>query len=162
MIKVYLVILGWIQGLKGLKKTLVVQILSILIIILWHDFSHRSWIGFIEAYHQPFTSLSHWTRSMVHGRKTEFCNLVGLCGCRTKLKKIDINLKSEQQKTAHIQKLAINKNSTNFVQSFWNLVKIITSWGNHFPQVSWWLDKNFGFFINVHFLNVCCFLLLRP
>ena len=109
MIKVYLVILGWIQGLKGLKKTLVVQILSILIIILWHDFSHRSWIGFIEAYHQPFTSLSHWTRSMVHGRKPKFCNLVGLCGCRTKLKKIDINLKSEQQKTAHIQKLAINK-----------------------------------------------------
>ena len=36
-------------------------------------------------------------------------------------------LKSEQQKTAHIQKLAINKKSTIFVQSIWNLVKIIIS-----------------------------------
>ena len=31
-------------------------------------------------------------------------------------------LKSEQQKTAHIQKLAIDKKSTYFVQSFWNCV----------------------------------------
>ena len=59
-----------------------------------------------------------------------------------------------QQKTAHIQKLAINKKSTIFVQSFWNLVKIITSWDNHF--------KNCGFFINGQFLNVCRFFLLRP
>ena len=36
-------------------------------------------------------------------------------------------VKSEQQKTAHIQKLAINKKSTIFVQSFWNLVKNINS-----------------------------------
>ena len=54
------------------------------------------------------------------------------------------------------------KKSTIFVQSSWNFVKIITSWGNHFFQVSWWLEKNCGFFISVQFLNVCVFVLLRP
>ena len=46
-------------------------------------------------------------------------------------------LKSEAKKTGHTQKLAINKKSTIFVLSLWNLAKIITSWGNHFHQVSW-------------------------
>ena len=46
-------------------------------------------------------------------------------------------LKSESKKRAHVQKLAISKKSTFFVQSSWNLVKIITSCGNHFHQFSW-------------------------
>ena len=46
-------------------------------------------------------------------------------------------LKSGAKKTGHAQKLAINKRSTIFVLSSWNLVKIITSWVNHFHQVSW-------------------------
>ena len=41
------------------------------------------------------------------------------------------------KKMGHTQKLAINKKSTIFALSLWNLVKIITSWGNHFHQVSW-------------------------
>ena len=36
----------------------------------------------------------------------------------------------------HLQKLAINENSKKFCPISWNLVKIITSWGNHFHQVS--------------------------
>ena len=57
----------------------------------------------------------------------------------------EILLKSEQKKTGHDQKLAINKKSTIFVQSLWNLVKMINSWGNYFHQGSWGLDKNFEF-----------------
>ena len=49
------------------------------------------------------------------------------------------------------------KKSTIFVQSLWNLVKIITLWGNHFHQVSWGLDKNCGFFTNGQFLSVSGF-----
>ena len=45
-------------------------------------------------------------------------------------------LKSESKKRAHVQKLAISKKSTFFVQSSWNLVKMITSCGNYFHQVS--------------------------
>ena len=41
------------------------------------------------------------------------------------------------KKMTHVPKLAISKRSTIFVRSSWNLVKIITSWGNHFDQVSW-------------------------
>ena len=52
------------------------------------------------------------------------------------IKQDEANLKSEQEKTAQVQKLAIIKKSTIFVQSFWNLVKMITSWGNHVHQVS--------------------------
>ena len=52
--------------------------------------------------------------------------------------KLDLDkVKSGAKKTGHFQKLAINKKSTIFVLSSWNLVKIITSWGNHFHQVSW-------------------------
>ena len=50
------------------------------------------------------------------------------------------------KKMRHIQKLAINEKSTIFVESSWNLVKMIISWGNRFPKVSWGLDKNCGFF----------------
>ena len=71
------------------------------------------------------------------------------------------NVTSEQQKAAHIQKLAINKKSTIFVQSSWNLGKIIASWGNHFHQFTERLDQSCGFFINGQLLNVCRFLLLR-
>ena len=45
-------------------------------------------------------------------------------------------LKSDQEKTAHLQKLAIIKQSTIFVQLWWNLVEMIVSWVNHFHQVS--------------------------
>ena len=58
---------------------------------------------------------------------------------------------------AHIWRLAINKKSTIFIQSSWNLVKMITSWANHFHQVSWGLDKNCRFFINGQFLKVSRF-----
>ena len=70
-------------------------------------------------------------------------------------------IKSEQQKTAHIQKLAINKKSTIFVQSFWNLVKILPHEAIIFPKFHEDWTKNCGFFINGQFLNVCRFLLLR-
>ena len=45
-------------------------------------------------------------------------------------------LKSGAKKTGHFQKLVINKKSTIFVLLSWNLVKMITSWGEHFYQVS--------------------------
>ena len=61
------------------------------------------------------------------------------------------------KKTGHVQNLAKNKKSTIFVQYLWNLVKMITSRGNHFHQVSSGLDKNYGFFIDGQFLNVCFF-----
>ena len=47
--------------------------------------------------------------------------------------------KKKQKKpttTGHVQKLAINKKSTFFVGSSWNLVKMITSWTDYFHQVS--------------------------
>ena len=44
------------------------------------------------------------------------------------------HLKSEEKKTAHFQKLAINKKSTIFVLSSRNLDKIIPSRGNNFHQ----------------------------
>ena len=53
--------------------------------------------------------------------------------------------------------MAINKKSTIFVQSSWNLVEMINSWVDHFHQVSWGLDKNCRFFINGQFLKVTCF-----
>ena len=65
------------------------------------------------------------------------------------------------KKTRHVQNLAISKKTTILVQSSWNLVKIIASWGNRFHQVSWRLDKNCGFFNNSQYLNVCGFFLLR-
>ena len=46
-------------------------------------------------------------------------------------------------------------------QSLWNLVNVIASWGNNFHQVSSGLEKNYGFFINAQFLNVCGFIILR-
>ena len=61
------------------------------------------------------------------------------------------------KKIAHIQKLAINKSSTIFAQSLWYLVKIVTSWVNHFDKVSWRLGKNHGIFTNSQFLVVCSF-----
>ena len=61
-----------------------------------------------------------------------------------------------------MQKLAINRKSTFFVRSLWNLVKIINSWGNHFHKVSWRLDKKCRFITYGQFLNVSCFFLLRP
>ena len=41
------------------------------------------------------------------------------------------------KKRDNIQKLTISKKSEFFVQSSWNLVKMTTTWGNHFHQVSW-------------------------
>jgi len=54
------------------------------------------------------------------------------------LRSYDINLlKSEWKKKRHVQKLAMNKKSTIFVLSPWNLVKMITQRGDHFHQLSW-------------------------
>ena len=69
----------------------------------------------------------------------------------------DYVLKSESIKTAHITKLAITKSSTIFAQSLWNLVKINTSWGNDFDQVSWQLDKNCGILLMVNFWMCAAF-----
>ena len=52
----------------------------------------------------------------------------------------------------HVQKLAISKKFTIFVQSSWHLVKVIATWGNYFHRVSWGLDKNCGFSTNDEFL----------
>ena len=57
--------------------------------------------------------------------------------------------------------MATNKKSTIIVQSLFNLVKMIVSWGDYFHQVSLGLDKNCWFFTTGQFLNVCCFFLLR-
>ena len=40
------------------------------------------------------------------------------------------------KKTRHVKKLAVNKKSTFFILSSWNLVKIITSWLFPFHKVS--------------------------
>ena len=48
---------------------------------------------------------------------------------------IFVNLKSKE-KTRHVQNISINKKSTIFVRSSWNLVEMIISWGNYFDQVS--------------------------
>ena len=61
-------------------------------------------------------------------------------------------VKSEQEKTAHLQKLAISKISIIFVWSLWNLVKMINSRGK---------EKIRGLFTNSQFLYVCRFFLLR-
>ena len=61
-------------------------------------------------------------------------------------------LKSEAKKR-DTQKLAIDKKSSIFVLSSWNLVKVTTSWDDHFHQVSWEKDKNCGSFINGQFLT---------
>ena len=62
-----------------------------------------------------------------------------------------------KKQTRHNQKLVISKKSTIFVLSLWNLVKMITSWGNLFHQVSSGLDKNCGFLIDDQCLNACFF-----
>ena len=66
---------------------------------------------------------------------------------------VSFQYKIWNKKRAHIQKLPLIKNSV-FVQFSWNLVKILTSWGNHFNQVSWGLEKNWGFFANYQFLKM--------
>ena len=70
-------------------------------------------------------------------------------------------IKSEEKKTRHIQSLTTNRKSTFSVRSSWNLVKLITYWGNHLHKVSWRLDKNCGFFSNDQFLSVSGIFLLR-
>ena len=65
-------------------------------------------------------------------------------------------LKSEEKKR-HVRKLSISKKFTYFVQSSWNLVKIITSRDSYFHKVSWWLEKNCGFFINGWFWTYLVF-----
>ena len=57
-------------------------------------------------------------------------------------------LKSEAKKTGHFQKMAIIKKSMIFVLSSCNLGKMITSWVDHFHQVSWGYDRKCGFFTN--------------
>ena len=64
---------------------------------------------------------------------------------------------SLSKKNKHTQKLAISKKSKTFVQFSWNLVKMITSWGNYFYQVSWGLDTNCGIFANGRDFSVSSF-----
>ena len=66
-------------------------------------------------------------------------------------------IKSGSNKVRQVQQLAISKESTYFFLSSWNLVKIITSWGDLFHQVSWEYDKKWGFLIGGWFLNVSNF-----
>ena len=66
-------------------------------------------------------------------------------------------LSKKNQKTRHIKKLTISKKSTILVLFSWNFVKIITSRGDCFPQVSWGWDKKCRFCINGQFLNVSRF-----
>ena len=64
------------------------------------------------------------------------------------------NLKSEIENTGHVQNLANSKKSTFFILFPWNLVKMITSRLDYFHQVSWGLDKKFGFLTDGQFLNL--------
>ena len=49
------------------------------------------------------------------------------------------------------------KTSTIFVQSSWNLVKMIGPWGEYFHQVSWGLDQNCRLFTDGQFLSMSVF-----
>ena len=42
------------------------------------------------------------------------------------------DLKSGEEKTRHVQKLAHSKKLTFFVLSSWNLVEMVTKWGDYF------------------------------
>ena len=53
--------------------------------------------------------------------------------------------------------MAISKKSTFFIQSSWNLVRIIITWGDYFHHVSWWFDEKCRFFTDGQFLSGCCF-----
>ena len=55
-------------------------------------------------------------------------------------------LEGVQKVFALAKKLAINKKSTVVVQSWWNLVKICTSWALYVAWISAWLNQNCGFF----------------
>ena len=50
------------------------------------------------------------------------------------------------------QKYAINKKSTIFVSSLWNLVKMTNSWLDYIGRISAQLDVNCGFFTNSIFI----------
>ena len=54
--------------------------------------------------------------------------------------------------------MAIDKKSTIFIQSLWNLVKISTSCVGNFAWILAKLDENCGFFINVEVLSLCPFI----
>ena len=47
--------------------------------------------------------------------------------------------------------MAISKKSIIFVQSFWNLVNMIASWGNYFHQVSWGQEQDVYFLLMANF-----------
>ena len=48
-----------------------------------------------------------------------------------------IVVKTEEEKTRHVTKLAVNEKFTFFVLSSKNFVKVSTSWVNHFYKVLW-------------------------
>ena len=59
-----------------------------------------------------------------------------------------------------IQTLVASKKSTIFVQSSWNLVKIITSWKDDIAWIWAQLDKNYAFFTYSQMFGLSNFLLL--
>ena len=53
--------------------------------------------------------------------------------------------------------MVISKISSFFVLSLWNLMKMIRLKDDYIHQVSWGLDKKWGYFTNGQFLSVCRF-----
>ena len=69
------------------------------------------------------------------------------------------HLEGVQKVIALAQKYAINKKSTIFVSSLWNLVKMTNSWVDYIGRISAQLDVNCGFFTNSIFLGQCNYFL---
>ena len=68
-------------------------------------------------------------------------------------------VEGDKEKSRQIQKFAPWKKST-FAQSSLNFVKPTTSFVDNIDQVSWWLDKNCGFFSRSQFLDQSTFFLI--
>ena len=57
-------------------------------------------------------------------------------------------------------KLANDKKSTIFLQTLWNLVNVMFSWGGNIDQVSWYSEKNCEFFIISKFWTLSHFIVV--
>ena len=67
-------------------------------------------------------------------------------------------VKDDAWKRAQTKNFCVSKESTIFLQSLWNLVKITTSCVGNFAWISAKLDENYGSFINDEVLSLCPFL----
>ena len=89
---------------------------------------------------------------------TKFKHFLMVFGLYTlKLLKSWYQVETVPKKMRQWLKCTINEKSTILMQSHWYFGHLIYSWVLHFDQVSWWLDKNCGIFINDHFLGVSHF-----